>query len=536
MKTTLYSLFLLLLWNCSTDKPLPTAGVYKTVSPVFIGKNENVLLHLVIDNLSPEEITVDEIRLKDAGTSNLTAISCMQLFFTGTSEEFSSRVLFGRSQQADRTVKFTGCQTLRPGKNHFWASVTLSPSARLSDRIHFTCSEIKTGSGRVRPNAASPFLPSTVGYCIRKKGDDGVNTYRIPGLTYTSRGTLIAVYDIRHNNAYDLQEDIDVGISRSADKGQTWLPMQRAIDMGRWGGLSEKENGAGDPAVLSDPQTGRIWIAALWLHGHSGKRAWWASGPGLSPEQTGQLVLVYSDDEGATWSEPVSITPQIKKPEWHLCFNGPGMGITTKDGVLVFAAQFKDKDQVPHSTVLYSKDKGQSWQIGTSARSHTTEAQVAELSDGSLMLNMRDDRGGSRAIAVTRDFGKTWTEHPSSRSALPEPVCQASLLRIRLEGGKQALAFFNPADTADRVRSTLKLSFDEGLTWPEKYHTLIYEPGSYGYSCLTQLDSTTLGVLYEGAGELYYQQINLREILLDEEPGSPEKLVPAVSGETTENL
>lgn len=513
MKTSVCVFFLLLLWNCHTDDRSLTATVDKVVSPVFIGKDENVLLHVAIDNPFAEEVVLNEIRLKDAGSTCLPLITRMRMFFTGSSGEFSSCVLFGRTQRANKTVRFAGKQTLVPGKNHFWLSVALSPSASLTDRVHFSCDGIKTESGSIRPAVVSSFFPAAVGHCIRKRGDDGVSAYRIPGLVYTTGGTLVAVYDIRHNNAYDLQEDIDVGVSRSLDRGRSWLPMQTAIDMGEWGGLPRKENGVGDPAVLFDPQTGRIWIAALWFHGNAGKRAWRASRQGLSPQQTGQLVLVYSDDEGATWSEPVSITPQIKKQEWYLCFNGPGMGITMRDGTLVFAAQFKDKDQIPCSTILYSKDKGKSWHIGAPARSHTTEAQVVELSDGTLMLNMRDDRGGFRAVAVTADLGKTWSVHPSSRSALPEPVCQASLIRLRLEGDRQALAFFNPADTTDRIRSTLKLSFDEGLTWPEKYHTLVYEPDSYGYSCLTQLDSTTVGVLYEGAGELYYQQIGLGEMI-----------------------
>lgn len=88
----------------------------------------------------------------------------------------------------------------------------------------------------------------------------------------TPKGTLIAVYDVRYNSAVDLQENIDVGVSRSVDGGQTWLPMQIAMDMGEWGGRSHKENGIGDPAILVDPQTGRVWIAGLWLHGNPGKR------------------------------------------------------------------------------------------------------------------------------------------------------------------------------------------------------------------------------------------------------------------------
>ncbi len=513
MKNLIFLFLLILLGSCTGPEVFVPVEVSKTVAPVFIGKTENPLLHIEVYNRTEREIELAKFVLSGEGTSNPEAVEKVNIFFTGLSEKFSPSVSFGRTQYRISGLEFEGRQILRPGKNHFWVSVQLSDQAKLTDKINIQCTEVSVAGAQAKINISSPLFPSAVGYAVRKRGDDGVHTYRIPGLVCTPKGTLIAVYDMRHNNSLDLQEDIDVGISRSLDGGQTWLPMQKALDMGQWGGKSGLENGVGDPAILVDPQTGRIWIAALWLHGKPGKRAWWASQPGMSPEKTGQLVMTYSDDEGETWAEPVNITSQVKKTEWYLCFNGPGMGITTKEGVLVFAAQFKDKDQIPHSTILYSKDKGKSWHLGTGARSKTTEAQVVELNDGSLMLNMRDDRGGSRAVAVTKDWGKTWEEHSSSRSALPEPVCQASLIRIRFQDGRQGLAFFNPADTLNRIHSTLKLSFDEGRTWPEKYQKLIYEPGSFGYSCLTQISSGRLGVLYEGAGDLYFQQLDLEEIL-----------------------
>lgn len=408
---------------------------------------------------------------------------------------------------------FKGCQYLKPGDNYFYASVSLKPKASLQHKVNLNCKEFVIKDAAVRINESIPLPKSSIGYAVRQKNDNGSKSYRIPGMVCTPKGTLITVYDIRWNNSSDLQEDIDVGVSRSLDGGQTWLPMQKAIDMGEWGGRPQKENGVGDPAILVDPETGRVWVAALWLHGKPDKRAWWASQPGMEPEVTGQFVLAYSDDEGATWSEPINITPQVKNPEWYLCFNGPGMGITTKDGTLVFAAQYKDKKQVPHSTIVYSKDKGKTWHIGTGAKPNTTESQVVELEDGSLMLNMRDDNRGSRSVCITKDFGQTWTEHPSSRSALPEPVCQASLIRIKTADGKNGLAFFNPATHKGRHHMTLKLSFDEGMSWPEKYHTLIYEPNCFGYSCLAQINPTTLGVFFEGSNDLYFQQIDLEEII-----------------------
>lgn len=505
---------LLVFYAChSSDRPEVQVSFSKKVVPVFIRATENPVLCIEVDNDSNKELQVTSFTLLTESRTLLKDVDRLSLYFTGLSPEFDSRVLFGFPQKGTEKSIFEGKQILKPGKNYFWASVHLTDSADLKNKINVRCSQIEIPGFRpIFPDTVS-FPPSRIGYAVRLPQDDGCAAFRIPGLVCTPRGTLIAVYDARWNSAVDLQADIDVCISRSIDQGRHWLPMQKAIDMKNWGGKPEKENGVGDPAILVDPQTGRIWIAALWLHGKPGQRAWWSSEAGLSPEKTGQLLLTYSDDDGASWSEPVSITPQIKKPEWTLCFNGPGRGITTRNGTLVFAGQFKDKDQIPYSTIIYSQDKGKTWHIGNGAKSNTTEAQVAELQDGSLMLNMRDNRGGSRSIAITKNSGSSWEEHPSSSSALPEPVCQASLLRISLPDGKPALAFFNPDSQKERECLTLKLSFDDGETWPEKYHTLFYEPDGYGYSCLTQIDSTTLGVLYEGAGELYFQQIDLQEIL-----------------------
>ena len=59
------------------------------------------------------------------------------------------------------------------------------------------------------------------------------------------------------------------------------------------------------------------------------------------------------------------------------------------------------------------------------------------------MLNMRDNRGGSRAVATTKDLGKTWTEHPSSRSALQEPVCMASLIKVNAKDNITGKDFYS---------------------------------------------------------------------------------------------
>ena len=196
-----------------------------------------------------------------------------------------------------------------------------------------------------------------------------------------------------------------------------------------------------------DDVTGAIWVIAAWTHGMGNGRAWVNSMDGNSKETTAQLVLAKSTDDGKTWSDPINITEQVKDPSWNFLLQGPGMGITMKDGTLVFPIQYIDAERMPHAGIMYSKDRGETWTIHEAARSNTTEAQVAEVEPGVLMLNMRDNRGGSRAVSVTTDLGRTWTEHPSSRSVLQEPVCMASLIAVKGDQnvlGKDILLFRIP--------------------------------------------------------------------------------------------
>lgn len=368
---------------------------------------------------------------------------------------------------------------------------------------------------------------------VRAAGQDNCDTYRIPGMVTTNEGTLIAVYDNRYTRSKDLQEHIDVGMSRSTDGGETWEPMQVIMDQGEWGGKPDYLNGVGDPAVLYDPHTHTIWVAALWMHGFDrDQMGWWVSQPGIEPAQTGQFLLVKSTDDGKTWSDPINITRQIKDPDWQLLLQGPGRGITMSDGTLVFPAQFKaDVGEkaidggrfTSHSTIIYSKDEGKTWQIGTGAKPNTTEAQVVELSDGSLMLNMRDDRNrkikdetNGRAVAITTDLGQTWTQHPTSNSALIEPNCMASIIGADIPGNGQqqkVLFFSNPANKYKRVDMTIKASLDEGMTWPAEYQVLLNEEQGFGYSCMTMIDDQHVGILYEGVKNLYFQKIPVDEII-----------------------
>ena len=89
---------------------------------------------------------------------------------------------------------------------------------------------------------------------VRHAGDDGSAAFRIPGLVTTNKGTLLGVYDVRYNSSVDLQEHIDIGLSRSTDGGKTWEKMRLPISFKEYGGLPAAQNGVGDPSILGRHQ------------------------------------------------------------------------------------------------------------------------------------------------------------------------------------------------------------------------------------------------------------------------------------------
>jgi len=515
-----------LVFFSEADMMLDSVLAPHVIYPVLKGKSRNPLLNIQIfasgfnTQLSLQEITINTL---DSNFSDI--VESTEIISAGKNQNSTVGEPFGNKQKPAKRLLFKGDHNLHHGVNNFYLTVDLKENVSINSNLCAECFTVKI-SGKTYPvRKLTPPAKSHLGIALRQHNEDGVDTYRIPGLATTNKGTLIAVYDMRWNSATDLQEDVDVGMSRSTDGGETWEPMKVIMDMKEWGGLPEDQNGIGDPSVLIDRNTNTIWVAAVWAHGHPGQRNWWASKPGMKPEKTSQFVLVKSEDDGITWSEPINITKQIKKKEWYLLLQGPGKGITLKDGTLVFPAQFKDKEQMPHSTIIWSKDHGTTWNIGIGSKSNTTEAQVIELEDGGLMLNMRDNRNSTdksetngRSVYITYDLGKTWKKHPTSRTnVLKESTCQASLIKEEFIVGekKQAVVLFsNPSTMSGRHHMTIKVSLDDGFTWPEKYHFLIDSGHGRGYSCLTRIDDKHFGILYEGSqADLIFQKFSIDEIL-----------------------
>ena len=467
-------------------------------------------IHLRMDNEAVKAIEKIDVLMREDGESA----------FLATAELLAS--VKPSSTVTDIPVDVV----LKPGLHYIWASPVIKEDADIDKKVVLQITGLTTADGDkhnvLKNNTVAAgkanFIKRT-GIAVRRAWDDSVHTYRIPGIITTDKGTLISVYDIRYKHAGDLPANIDVGMSRSTDGGRTWQPMKVIMDMG----APHENNGIGDPSVLFDPVTKKLWVAALWSKGN---RSIAGSLPGLSPDTTGQFVLVSSDDDGLTWSQPYNITRQVKNPAWHLYFNGPGNGIAMQNGTLVFSAQYWDettKPGMPHSSIIYSSDQGKTWKSGIGAKSNTTESAVVETTPGTLMLNMRDNRGGRnksfgsfRSIGTTTDLGKTWMEHPTSFQALPDPVCMASIIRasVNVKGKMQDVLFFsNVASQTARQHTTIKASLDLGETWLPINELLLDTRITYGYSALTKIDDNTIGILYEGERDLYFLRIPVSDII-----------------------
>lgn len=363
---------------------------------------------------------------------------------------------------------------------------------------------------------------------VFKSGEAGYHTFRIPAIVRAPDQSLLAFCEGRVNNAGDFG-DIKIVLRRSTDDGKTWLPIQVVAAMGNLQ--------VGNPAPVvdvSDPAhpRGRIFLFYNTGDHHEYEVR---KGNGLR-----EVWYISSTDNGLTWSDPVNITTSVHRPlqplknpnysfqeDWRSYANTPGHAMQFQQvpyrGRIFIAANHSAgaphhqfEDYAAHG--FYTDDHGKTFQLASSLTIKGSNESIAtELSNGRLMMNSRNQKGDIRAriVSISSDGGQNWDTSYFDKQ-LPDPVNQGSLLTIGFKKGKAILAFCNASSTTQRDSLTLRISWDEGKTWPHQ-QLIDASPknfkGDYtAYSDLVYINKRTVGVLYErkGYGEIVFKRVRWR--------------------------
>ena len=358
--------------------------------------------------------------------------------------------------------------------------------------MFFTVSTLLTAAAlaAVRLPAAEPGGPRLRD--VFTAGQDGYPAYRIPALLATRNGTLLAFAESRAHLRDHAENDIV--LKRSLDRGTTWGPLQVVAEDGT--------NALNNPTAVQLQPTARILLFyQRYAKGFDEHRA----EPGLSGPRICRTFVIHSDDDGKTWVDARDITASVKRPdEVTSTASGPGIGIQLQRGprsgrILIPFNQGPYGRWKVYAT--FSDDGGDTWRYGETAPDPSpgfaNEVQFVELPDGAVMLNARNQAGPkARKVGISHDGGETWTAL-HAEPALPEPACQASILRHALSPTQDAFIFSNPASVYQRTNGTIRLSRDEGKTWSTG--RVLY-PGSFAYSCLASLPDGSVGCLFERDG------------------------------------
>jgi len=333
-------------------------------------------------------------------------------------------------------------------------------------------------------------------------GHDGYTMYHVPAIVMSRKGTLLAFAEGRYGNGNDWTE-IDLVMRRSTDGGKTWTPKRVIVPH-----ANKMPTSNLTPIV---DRNGTIHL--------------------LYQVDYARAYYMKSTDEGKTWTAPVDITYAFdafkKDYDWKVLAPGPGHAIQLRNGRLLVPVWLCIPDHRKHGgdhrpscvATIYSDDDGKTWRRGDivcnngdlAVNSKDTivnpnESVVVQLEDGRVMINMRNESLlNRRLVSYSPDGISRWSQ-PAFDTALFEPVCMASLLR--LSGGrlKSRILFVNPDSRYDTVsanpyrkinrpreRLTARLSYDEGKTW--LVTRLLHEKGA-GYSDLASRGDTVY-CLYE---------------------------------------
>lgn len=326
-------------------------------------------------------------------------------------------------------------------------------------------------------------------------GSDGYKSYRIPAIIMLPNGDILAFAEGRKEGLADFGNN-DILMKRSKDNGKTWSEAQVVVDYGNL----QASNSA--PVVdLTDP---RFPDGRIFLFYNTGNASEHKIRMGKGERQVWYKTSV---NNGVTWSEPVNITSMVMKENWRTYANTPGHAMQFKTGQykgrIYVAANHSAGDPQAHFTDysahgFYTDNHGTTFHLSKSiCFPASNEATASPLSDGRLIMNMRNQSGNPpcRIVAISLNGGETWDKIYYDHD-LPDPINQGSILNIGNKSNPNLLAFCNAADTLYRRNLTLRISYDGGKTWVK--NILVDKKGNDTmYSDIVKLSDNKIGVLYE---------------------------------------
>jgi sialidase-1 len=355
--------------------------------------------------------------------------------------------------------------------------------------------------------AAEPFIEKQDLFTAGE--DPSYNIYHIPGIVVTAKGSVLAWCEARKRPAgVSDWDDIRILLRRSTDDGKTWSapksianvegPKQKNPFALKMKNVDPNDVTYNNPVLIADKDGSVHMLFCLEYE---------------------RVFYQRSDDDGVSWSQPSEITATFeafkKDYDWKVLATGPNHSIQIKTGRIIVPVWLStgtggNAHRPSVTATIYSDDQGKTWKAGDIAVPCTeewinpNETVAIELNDGSVMLNVRSESKAHRRLVTTSKDGASGWSSPKFDDALLEPICMGGIVRYNL-GGQSLILFSNPHNldkekgkaepgkSRDRKNVSVKISRDEGQTWPVNK---LVESGPSMYSDIAVTQSGTILCFY----------------------------------------